>query len=228
MKKNKPNLWGVDKDGNFTIDGKKATNKQSQHICTDLKINLPENFPDILPELEKKVQMLARRRSPKDPRESVRKHVQAISKRLLPEEILRSIGPTSEPGFSRVQRFFRLIVLQAQWDGISPRQVIDQALGKAFLRKPDAVNQKVIEETMSPEIEKKLREIGRVQVLPLRLLKFMWGHQVATHSDLVPHIWGDQPTQSAIKSALSRANNALLSIQYDKSLSSGGGEITWK
>ena len=61
MEKNKTEVWGVDNDGNFTINGKKTTKKQRQQVCTDLKINLPENYLDLLPELEKRVRNLTPR-----------------------------------------------------------------------------------------------------------------------------------------------------------------------
>jgi hypothetical protein len=130
LEKDKTEVWGEDADGNFTINGKKATKKQRQQVCHDLKLDLPENYLDLLPELEKRVQNLAPRRVSIDPYEPFRKFVQAVTKRLLPEDVLRAVGPTSEPGFSRYTWFMRLVVLQAQWDGIPPQQVIDEALGR--------------------------------------------------------------------------------------------------
>ena len=81
---------------------------------------------------------------------------------------------------------------------------------------------------MPIEIEDKLHKTACIQAMPLRLLKYMWNRKVATHSDLVPYIWADQPTQSALKAGVHRANNALLKIQHVKSLSLNAGEISWK
>ena len=152
MGKSKTEVWGEDADGNFTINGKKATKKQKRQLCSELKFDIPENYRDLLPELEKRVQNLAHCRVPKDPFDGpFRNFVQAVTKRLLPEDVLRAVGPTSEPGFSRFTWFMRLVVLQAKWEGISPQQVIDEALGRTKTSESTGVGDKITDIEGNPK-----------------------------------------------------------------------------
>ena len=107
---------------------KKPTKKKLLQIADSLK--LPDNYIDLVPIIETRLKSIAPHRGVTIPDSSSIRHFQAIAKRPLPEEIFRAVGPTSEPGFSRFQGFMRLVVLQAKWDGISPQQVIDEALGR--------------------------------------------------------------------------------------------------
>lgn len=96
-----------------------------------------------------------------------------------------------------------------------------RALLESFVRPNDGGS-------LPSKIQDQLRDLGCIQALPLRLLGVMWGRRSASQGDLVPYVWGDQPSQSALKSAVHKVNDALLKIQHDRTLSLAGGEISWK
>ncbi|MBX3441226.1 MAG: hypothetical protein KF774_02380 [Planctomyces sp.] len=72
----------------------------------------------------------------------------------------------------------------------------------------------------------RLRDSG-IQRRPLALIRFCDGKRTVRLSELSPGIWPDAPGIGAVKTALHRANNALVRIGHAKTLSLRGAEIVW-
>lgn len=75
------------------------------------------------------------------------------------------------------------------------------------------------------------KETHTVQPIPWRLLDFMWSRERAAEDDVAVHVWGEAeahpPSNSALKSAISRANDALLSVKIPGALGQNNGYIVW-
>ena len=137
------------------------------------------------------------------------------------------VGPHPENSLMQIV-CQRIGLAPSEWKALSSLERLPwlrDALDSAAAAEPEkgqATKSEKGDSGIPSEIEDELRKLTCIQPLPLRLLNEMWELRSASQGDLVPYVWGDQPTQSALKSAVYRANNAIFKIQHKRVLTLSG------